>query len=42
MKLTFKSEKSVEKIFEYLTDMQKFAAVHPVISKMRRQITVAI
>jgi len=34
MKLTFKSKKSVSEIFEYLSDMQKYAAVHPIISKI--------
>jgi carbon monoxide dehydrogenase subunit G len=31
---TYKIKKSAEFIFEYLTDMQKFASAHPVISKI--------
>jgi carbon monoxide dehydrogenase subunit G len=31
---TYKIKKSAEFIFEYLTDMRKFASVHPVISKI--------
>ncbi|TAG55016.1 MAG: hypothetical protein EAZ27_07885 [Cytophagales bacterium] len=31
MKLTFKIKKSINIIFDYLTDMQKFVKVHPVI-----------
>jgi len=31
MKLSFKLKKTPEYIFDYLTDMQKFASVHPVI-----------
>jgi carbon monoxide dehydrogenase subunit G len=34
MKLLFSSKKSANFIFEYLSDMQKFASVHPVISKI--------
>lgn len=36
MKLTFKVNQPIETIFEYLTDMQKFASVHPVISKIKQ------
>ena len=31
MKLTFKVHKSIDFVFEFLTDMQKFVLVHPVI-----------
>jgi carbon monoxide dehydrogenase subunit G len=31
---TYKINKPAEFIFEYLTDMQKFTSVHPVISKI--------
>ncbi len=34
MELTFKINKTDAYIFDHLTDMQKFAAVHPVISKI--------
>jgi carbon monoxide dehydrogenase subunit G len=34
MKLLFKIQKPLELIFAYLTDMQMFASVHPVISKI--------
>lgn len=34
MKLTYKSSKDIKTIFEYLTDMQKFTSVHPVIYKI--------
>ena len=34
MNLTFEVHQPVESVFDYLTDMQKFAAVHPVISKI--------
>ena len=34
MKLTFKTHKNIEVIFDYLTDMQKFVSVHPVIYKI--------
>ena len=36
MKLTFKVQKKAEYIFEYLSDMQKFVSVHPVISKAEK------
>ena len=36
MKLTFKTHKNIEVIFDYLTDMQKFVVVHPVIYKIDR------
>lgn len=32
MNLSFRIKKSTEFVFDYLTDMQKFASVHPVIS----------
>ena len=32
MKLTYKIYKNIDHVFEYLTDMQKFVSVHPVIS----------
>jgi carbon monoxide dehydrogenase subunit G len=34
MKLSIRSGKEVEVIFDYLTDMQKFVSVHPVIFQM--------
>ncbi|MES2589871.1 MAG: SRPBCC domain-containing protein [Bacteroidota bacterium] len=34
MELSFKINKSPEFIFDYLTDMQKFVSVHPVITKI--------
>lgn len=34
MKLSFRIHKNAEFVFAYLTDMQKFASVHPVISKI--------
>ena len=37
MKLTHKINKSEEFIFDYLTDMQKFVSVHPVISKIEKK-----
>jgi len=36
MNLSFKVNKPVEAVFEYLADMQKFVSVHPVIYKMDR------
>ena len=34
MELSFKIDKSADFIFDYLTDMQKFVSVHPVITKI--------
>jgi carbon monoxide dehydrogenase subunit G len=34
MKLSFKIDKNIDLVFDYLTDMQKFVSVHPVISKI--------
>lgn len=34
MNLLFKVHQTIEIIFDYLTDMQKFVSVHPVISKI--------
>ena len=34
MKLTFRIKKNSDFIFDYLTDMQKFATVHPLISQI--------
>lgn len=34
MKLSFKIHKNIDFVFDYLTDMQKFVSVHPVISKI--------
>jgi carbon monoxide dehydrogenase subunit G len=34
MKLSFKIHKNTDLVFDYLTDMQKFVSVHPVISKI--------
>ena len=31
MKLSFRIKKSIDLTFDYLTDMQKFVLVHPVI-----------
>lgn len=36
MKLTFTLYKSPDFIFEYLTDMDKFASIHPVITKIEK------
>ncbi|MDZ4666914.1 MAG: SRPBCC domain-containing protein [bacterium] len=36
MQLTFKINKPIDMVFDYLTDMQKFVSVHPVISKIDR------
>ena len=36
MKLTFKIHKPADFILNYLTDMQKFVSVHPVISKINK------
>ena len=38
MKLTFKIKKSSDYIFDYLTNMQKFVTVHPVITKIQKNI----
>lgn len=37
MKLSFKIHKHIDLIFDYLTDMQKFVSVHPVISLKENQ-----
>ncbi len=34
MKLSFRIEKNIDFVFDYLTDMQKFVSVHPVISQI--------
>ena len=34
MKLSFRIKRPTDFVFEYLTDMQKFVSVHPVISKI--------
>ena len=34
MKLIFKINKPLDTVFEYLSNMQKFASVHPIISKI--------
>lgn len=34
MKLSFKIKKNVDLVFDYLTNMQKFVSVHPVIYKI--------
>ena len=36
MEVTYKVKKSVDLIFDYLTDMQKFVFVHPVITKINK------
>ena len=37
MDLLFKLNKPPDLIFDYLTDMQKFVSVHPVISKIDKK-----
>ncbi|MES3016507.1 MAG: SRPBCC family protein [Bacteroidota bacterium] len=34
MKLSFRIHKNIDLVFDYLTDMQKFVSVHPVISQI--------
>ena len=34
MQLSFRIKKTKDIVFDYLTDMQKFASVHPVITKI--------
>ena len=34
MQLTFNVQQPIEVVFDYLTDMQKFVSVHPVITKI--------
>jgi len=34
VKISFRIKKNIEFTFDYLTDMQKFVSVHPVISKI--------
>lgn len=34
MTLSFKLKRNIDDVFNYLTDMQKFVSVHPVISKI--------
>ena len=34
MKLSFRVNKHIDLVFDYLTDMQKFVTVHPLISKI--------
>ena len=34
MKLSFRIHKNLNHVFDYLTDMQKFVSVHPVISQI--------
>jgi carbon monoxide dehydrogenase subunit G len=36
MELTFRVKKTVEYVFDHLTDMQKFVSVHPVITKIEK------
>ncbi|GAA4335372.1 hypothetical protein GCM10023149_43330 [Mucilaginibacter gynuensis] len=36
MELTFNIDAPLDSVYEYLTDMQKFVAVHPVINKIDR------
>jgi carbon monoxide dehydrogenase subunit G len=36
MKLSFRINKSADVVFDYLTDMQKFVSVHPVITKINK------
>jgi carbon monoxide dehydrogenase subunit G len=36
MKLSFRIKKNIDLVFDYLTDMQKFASVHPIITKIDR------
>ena len=37
MKLSFRIHKNVDFVFDYLTDMQKFVWVHPVISEIENK-----
>lgn len=37
MNLTFRVQKPPDIVFDYLTDMQKFASVHPVISRIEKK-----
>ena len=34
MKISFRIKKDIDSVFDYLTDMQKFVSVHPVISQI--------
>ena len=34
MELSFQIKKPVDVVFDYLTDMQKFVSIHPVITKI--------
>jgi carbon monoxide dehydrogenase subunit G len=34
MKLYFKIQKSIEEVYDYLTDMQKFQSIHPIIHRI--------
>ena len=34
MNLIFRVNKPIDTVFDYLTDMQKFVSVHPLISKI--------
>lgn len=35
MKISYNVRQSVDFVFEYLTDMQKFVSIHPVITKIK-------
>ncbi len=36
MKLSFRIRRDIDHIFDYLTDMQKFASAHPVITRIAK------
>ncbi|TAF65434.1 MAG: hypothetical protein EAZ55_09255 [Cytophagales bacterium] len=36
MQFSFRIKKDIDTTFDYLTDMQKFITVHPIISKMKQ------
>jgi len=36
MKLSFRIRRDIDHIFDYLTDMQKFASAHPVITRIEK------
>lgn len=38
MELSFRIKKTPDFIFDYLTDMQKFVSIHPVITKIEKRV----
>lgn len=36
MKLSFRIRRNIDHVFDYLTDMQKFASAHPVITRIEK------